>query len=72
MICAEDESAAFASGGAHEWEPGVTGVCSRREVEVYVLGVEAVAEEGHVVFPADGGGEGQADVGDGCSDGFEG
>ena len=72
LICAEDECAGFAGGGAHEREPGVAGVGGGSEVEVYVLGVEGIAEEGHVVFPADGGCKGEFDTGEGGGDGFEG
>lgn len=62
----DDEAAALNGDGAHQREPGVATIGGGREVEVHVLGVERLAEERHVVLPADGGGEvdaGAADVG---------
>jgi len=55
LVCAEDECSAFTSCCTHEWEPGIPGIGGGGEVKVYVLGIERVAKEGHVVFPADGG-----------------
>lgn len=46
-------------------------VCCRSEIEVDVLGIESLAYERHVVFPADGGCEVDADTADGGADGTE-
>lgn len=71
LVRREDERAALAGDGAHEGEPGVAGVGGGGEVDADVLGVEGLAEEGHVVFPADGGGEGDGDGVEGCCDGAQ-
>lgn len=71
LIRREDEGAALAGDGAHEGEPGVAGVGGGGEVDADVLGVEGLAEEGHVVFPADGSGEGDGDGVEGCCDGAQ-
>jgi hypothetical protein len=70
-VGADDEAAAFDCNGAEQRQPCVTAVGSRGEVEVHVLGIEGLAQQRHVVLPADGGGEVDADTADGGADGAE-
>ena len=54
-VGADDEAAALESDGAHEGQPGVAVVGGGGEPEVDVLGVEGLAQQRHVVLPADDG-----------------
>ena len=51
------EAATFDANGAHQGEPGVPFIRRGGEVQVDVLGIEGLANQWHVVLPADGGGE---------------
>jgi hypothetical protein len=61
LIRGEHEASAFLGDGAHEWEPSIAGICGGGEINIDVLRVEALPEEGHVVFPAYRCAEGQWD-----------
>ena len=70
-VARDDEAAALDADGAHQPHPGVAGVGGGRQVQVDVLGVEGLAQQRHVVLPADGGGEVDAHAAHDGGDGAE-
>lgn len=56
---------------AHQRQPGIPRICRGRQVQIHVLAVERVAQQRHVVLPADGGREREvhaADRGGDCTE----
>lgn len=56
-VTADGEASSLDANGAHETQPCLAAICRRGEVQVDILGIEGLSDSGHVVFPADGGGE---------------